>query len=364
MNIIAFLQASAPGFLAALFYGLVSGSMSFINKVVLTSYKFHYPDVVMLAQVIMTSILVEGCRLSELTAIPAWNIKRAKEFFVPSLCFALHTTLALAALDELSIPIYNVLRRMLPLASLLMAIFVLKKQPSKGTYISIALIVFGTVTTGFGDLQFRFYGYLEAILSVLAQSVYLTYVQKSGIEKSGSALSVLHLNSINCILPLFAYTMWNGNLMNAFSFKGFHYTNFRISFALNVSMGCVLNYSLFLCATMNSALTTSIVGVIKSVITTIFGFFTFGGVVPTTLTVGGVMLNAFGGVLFTYVKYREKQVLIKSAERQLKVIARDVGDIEENMVDMKQHITATSDKRFLNSINGDVVIDVKRHTGT
>lgn len=105
-------------------------------------------------------------------------------------------------------------------------------------------------------------------------------------------------------------------------------------------------------------------GVIKSVITTIFGFFTFGGVVPTTLTVGGVMLNAFGGVLFTYVKYREKQVLIKSAERQLKVIARDVGDIEENMVDMKQHITATSDKRFLNSINGDVVIDVKRHTGT
>ena len=33
-------------------------------------------------------------------------LHRAKEFVVPSLCFALHTTLALAALAELSIPMY------------------------------------------------------------------------------------------------------------------------------------------------------------------------------------------------------------------------------------------------------------------
>ena len=31
---------------------------------------------------------------------------RGKMFFVPSLCFALHTTLALRALDDLSIPMY------------------------------------------------------------------------------------------------------------------------------------------------------------------------------------------------------------------------------------------------------------------
>ena len=37
---------------------------------------------------------------------------------------------------------------MLPLASLLMAIFVLKKKPSTGTNISIAFIVFGTFMAG------------------------------------------------------------------------------------------------------------------------------------------------------------------------------------------------------------------------
>ena len=41
--------------------------------------------------------------------------------------------------------------------------------------------------------------------------------------------------------------------------------------------GCVLTYSQFLCAAVCSALTTSMVGVCKSVLQTFLGFFTFGG---------------------------------------------------------------------------------------
>ena len=93
---------------------------------------------------------------------------------------------------------------------------------------STKIIIFCII--GFGDLQFRPYGYAEAICSVLAQSVYLTYVQKTGVEKNVSALSVLHLNSINCILPLFAYTLWNGNLKNAVLFEGFYESSFRVCF--------------------------------------------------------------------------------------------------------------------------------------
>ncbi|XP_066911261.1 uncharacterized protein [Clytia hemisphaerica] len=316
-TLLSWLQSFAPGFLAALFYGLVSGSMSFLNKVVLTTFKFHYPDIVMLAQVVMTSIVVELCRVTKMCDIPQWTWQRGKEFLIPSLCFALHTTLALAALAELSIPIYNVLRRMLPLASLLMARYVLKKTLSRKTYVAIAFTVVGTLMAGFGDLQFKLYGYVDAILSVMAQSFYLTYVQKTGIEKGASALSVLHLNSINCILPLMMYTLWNGSLLQAARFEGFKDSSFNMSFMINVSMGCVLNYSLFLCATMNSALTTSVVGVVKGVITSIIGFFTFGGVPPSALTLGGVSMNALGGALYTFAKYREKQILLQKAKTEL-----------------------------------------------
>ncbi len=51
----------------------------------------------------------------------------------------------------------------------------------------------------------------------------------------------------------------------------------------------------------------SLVGVVKSVLTTVIGFFTFGGVPVTTLTVLGVTLNSMGGVLYSYAKYVEKK---------------------------------------------------------
>ena len=43
---------------------------------------------------------------------------------------------------------YNVLRRMLPLAILLMSCFVLQKTPSRGLIMSVSLIVAGTLCAG------------------------------------------------------------------------------------------------------------------------------------------------------------------------------------------------------------------------
>jgi len=93
---------------------------------------------------------------------------------------------------------------------------------------NILLISYPTLLLGAGDLQFHLYGYIDAILSVLAQSLYLTYVQKTGVEENVSTLSVLHLNSINCILPLLGYTMFNGNLLSAVRFEGFLNTSFSV----------------------------------------------------------------------------------------------------------------------------------------
>lgn len=70
-------------------------------------------------------------------------------------------------------------------------------------------------------------------------------------------------------------------------------------------VGVLLNYSLFLCTEKNSALTTSLVGVLKSVLQTVIGIFTFGGIKFNILNSFGLSLNLFGGVLYTYVKYQE-----------------------------------------------------------
>ena len=54
------------------------------------------------------------------------------------------------------------------------------------------------------------------------------------------------------------------------------------------------------------------VGVVKSVLTTLIGFFTFGGVPVTFFTIMGVSLNTFGGALYSYAKYLEKRSVLQS----------------------------------------------------
>ncbi len=71
--------------------------------------------------------------------------------------------------------------------------------------------------------------------------------------------------------------------------------------------GLLLTYSQFLCAALCSALTASLVGVSKSILQTVIGFFTFGGVKFHPLNILGLALNTLGGCIYSYVKYNESK---------------------------------------------------------
>jgi hypothetical protein len=135
-------------------------------------------------------------------------------------------------------------------------------------------------------------------------------------------------------------------------------------------MGCLLNYLLFLCTNFNSALTTTIVGVLKSVVAVILGacmractalrarvhwlsphrhislrhlltlnpshillllsslclhapherqpgFFLLGGVSFSAVNVAGISLNTIGGVWYTAFKYYERHGVPPPPEAKL-----------------------------------------------
>ena len=57
----------------------------------------------------------------------------------------------------------------------------------------------------------------------------------------------------------------------------------------------------------NSALTTSVVGTLKSVAQTTMGMFTFGGVAINPALLTGVIMNLTGGIFYTYAKYLDSK---------------------------------------------------------
>ena len=110
---------------------------------------------------------------------------------------------------------------------------------------------------------------------------------------------MLHVNAYNTLPIFITVSMILGEPSNISSSLPALDSSFLMVFGLLILSGCILTYSQFLCAAVCSALTTSMIGVAKSVIQTILGFFTFGGVKFHPLNIIGKIISAF--LLLTFI---------------------------------------------------------------
>lgn len=159
---------------------------------------------------------------------------------------------------------------------------------------------------GYGDLKFNWLAYTRGALSNVSQSLYLLLVQRY-CERDISTVETLQLNSMNTLPFLILYMLLNGELFQVAKYTTDSPLSFFVVFLLAISMGCLLNYTLFLCTSLTSALTTSVVGGLKAMVQTLVGLFTFGGISHNYPTYIGISMNLSGGVWYIYEKYSEGQ---------------------------------------------------------
>lgn len=176
------------------------------------------------------------------------------------------------------------------------------------------------IFSGYGDLQFSLAAYTCGGLSNLTQSLYLLLVQRY-IAKDITTVETLQLNSFNTLPFLLLYSIINNEIVEAVHYERLGNPVFLFVFFAAVSMGCLLNYSLFLCTSMTSALTTSVVGGIKAMLQTLFGLFTFGGISHNMATYVGIGMNLSGGLYYIFAKFSEGKSKHRSEESLKKVIS-------------------------------------------
>jgi len=320
----------------ATFYFTCSISMNFLNKAVVSSYNFNYPFFIMACQMVATVVFLDLIRVLKIVKLPAYSLKEGVEFLPCSLSFALHSTLSLIALHGMNIPMYGAIKRCTPLVNLILSVIVLKKPfPSTLLSSSVGLITFGVFVASLGDLQFDAHAYTMGTLSVFAQAGYLTLVQKSSEVNHRSTIEMLHVNSFNTLPIFLTVSMVLGEPADIGQSVSVAEPGFTWVFALLIVSGCVLTWSQFMCAAVCSALTTSMISVAKSVIQTVVGFFTFGGVQFHPLNIAGLVMNILGGVIYTYVKQFEKSKQI--ARRSSKLVENGIAQSELNLKRNSKH---------------------------
>lgn len=314
---------------AAVSYGFASIAMVFLNKGVLMTYKHSITLLAM--QMAATAALIHlGARL-QWVAMRPFSPATARRLLPLSFFYNANVAFALASLRGVNIPMYIALKRLTPMAVMLTGACTGKARPTTQVSLSVLTITIGCIIAALGDFSFDFYAYALALTSVLFQTAYLLLVERSGADQGMSSFELMFYNALLSLPFLAAVLLFTGELTDSIPLlieKCSESVPFTVAVTASLVMGLVLNYTMFLCTIVNSALTTTIVGVLKGVVTTIFGFFFMGGVDFHLLNVCGLVVNSLGGIWYSVAKYREKQS--KEASKTVLPVTRGGDGAPEN----------------------------------
>ncbi|KAF5826064.1 hypothetical protein DUNSADRAFT_4992 [Dunaliella salina] len=299
------LTKAAP-VLSCLLYMSVSVAMTFVNKY--TMQVFPLSNIVMIMQMVATWMILQPLR--PILGFKPFSLARARQFLYITIMYTASTAFALIGLKTLNVPMYNVIKRLTPMTVLVFKAFVRKQWPPVQIIASVVMVVVGCIVAGVGDLMFDLSGYVFCLLSCACQAAYLLLVEFKG-NQAHAPVSSQEMLYYNCLtsLPLLMLLVWADG--EAASLPGAYATGIETHGAfwlwtamLSCSfMGCLLNYALFWCTTTNTALTTTIVGVLKGVVSVGLGFVLLGGVPFSPLNVIGISLNTAGGIWYAQIKY-------------------------------------------------------------
>lgn len=109
--------------------------------------------------------------------------------------------------------------------------------------------------------------------------------------------------------------------INMWSYEGWRDPHITVIFVFCIFIGCAMNFTTLHCTYINSAVTTSFVGVVKSIATITVGMLAFNDVAPTGLFIGGVVVNTIGSITYCVVKYFETKK--KSSYEDLEEAGKD-----------------------------------------
>ncbi|XP_044443675.1 UDP-galactose/UDP-glucose transporter 7 [Triticum aestivum] len=294
---------------SAFSYGVASMAMVFVNKAVIMQY-VHSMTLLTLQQ-LATALFIHFGQVLGMSKRKDLSIATAKKLLPVSIFYNANVAFALASLKGVNIPMYIAIKRLTPLAVLVSGFLRGKGKPSTQVSLSVVCTALGVLVAALGDFSFDLYGYSMALISVFFQTMYLILVEKSGADDGLSSMELMFYNSILSIPFLFFIIVATGEFPHSLSVlsEKTASASFSVILLISLVMGIVLNYTMFWCTIVNSALTTTIVGVLKGVGSTTLGFVVLGGVKVHALNVTGLVINTFGGVWYSYAKYTQKKKL-------------------------------------------------------
>ena len=204
-------------------------------------------------------------------------------------------------------------------------------RSSRPVQASVYLMVIGALIAAAYDFDFSLIGYILVALNCFFTAAYLLSIAKFG-KQGLNTFGLMYYNNIQSLPLVIILCYFNGDFDILASYKYRYDIGFWICFLFQSALAFLLNYSIFLCTNINSALATSVTGQIKNVATTAVGYFTFGDVTYNVWNVVGLGVGVVASTWYSWLKYVEseksskKTVLPVHVEKESAAVAVTRGD--------------------------------------
>ncbi|XP_053144781.1 solute carrier family 35 member D3 [Hemicordylus capensis] len=299
-------RGRALGISVAVAHGVFSGSLNILLKFLISRYHFAFLTLLQCLTSSTAALSLEVLRRRGTLDIPPFGFSLARLFAGVTVLSTLQSSLTLWSLRGLSLPMYVVFKRCLPLVTLLIGVLVLKNGiPSIGVLVAVLITTCGAALAGAGDLTGDPVGYVTGVLAVLVHAAYLVLIQKTSADSDYGPLTAQYAIAVSATPFLIIFSFASMDAINIWSFPGWKDPVMTCIFITCVLIGCAMNFTTLHCTYINSAVTTSFVGVVKSIATITVGMVAFSDVEPTKLFIAGVVVNTVGSVIYCIAKYIE-----------------------------------------------------------
>jgi len=279
--------------------------MVIANKAVLSTFGYSNHMVLLLFQTSMTfGLTMLWAKLGYLKLEP-FNTDLAARWLPVNLFFLAMLFSSYMSLKLLSVPMVTIFKNLANCAVLAGDYFFFGERISVGILGSLGLMVTGAVLSGLSDVSFNFAGYLWMFVNCLTTAGYLLYMRYVMQTTTLSKAQMAYYNSLLGMPMITVAAVLLGELPSALWAPQMQVPGFLAAAAFSGCVGFFLSLASLWCIDATSPTTYSMVGAFNKVPVAILGVILFDNPVTFRLAIF-ITMGIMGGILFSYVKAKEK----------------------------------------------------------
>jgi drug/metabolite transporter (DMT)-like permease len=225
-----------------------------------------------------------------------------------SVLYTVNIAMSNVSLHMVTVPFHQVIRAMTPVFTVLLSFIILGRRYSFMTFISLIPVILGVILATFGEYDYTTLGFVLTVLGAIlaALKTIVTNLVQVGKLRLHPLDLLLRMSPLACIQTvIYAWLTGEADAVIAFTKRDMD-GYLLLALCANGLIAFLLNIVSFTANKKTSALTMTVAGNIKQVLSIVLAVFIFNLTI-TGMNALGIALTLIGGAWYTSIEYKEKQ---------------------------------------------------------